>query len=149
DQLRDTYLLRGGARRLGHFSIVLDNGVRWLEAHPEGDMPLALAVPQGVIKYLQTETDEGSLPLSSAAPVQVSSVKLAAHGTRARGRLDDNYSRELFRTEFGPLYYRGFVDKAGLPSVRFGQLHIDRGVAPARTRRRAAIASWSSAGALT
>jgi hypothetical protein len=150
DQLKDTYLLRGRPGSLGRFDVVLENGVRWLSVHAEENTQLSLALPQGMTKYVQTETSESELPARSERPVAVSSLHFSERGVRARGRLDDSYSRELFRSAYGPLYYRGYVDKAGLPSVPFAKpARLDAGAQAPSRRRRAAVALGSSALALT
>lgn len=143
--LAGTRVLRGNATGLGHFTIELANGQRYLDAHVASD-PAAIAIPDGDDMFVRTATREARLPSHGA--VSISDLRWQAAGDASRGSLEVTYRTALFATPYGPAYYRGFVDSTGGIGVRFA----DPAVVAARSSRRErrkhlAIAGLAVAGA--
>lgn len=147
--LRGTRLVRGKAAALGHFHIELDNGQRYLDAHPEPGASIALAVPDGAIAFLRTDTREARLPARGA--VQIASLELGATTLASRGSIEASYRAALFSAGYGRAYYQGFVDSIGAVGVQFAPAPDHRADVPggsSRTERRAALVTGVTAGAL-
>jgi len=129
--LSGTHLVRGDAGKLGHFFIELDNGQRYLDAHPDGGATIAIAVPDAVPAYLRTADGEVSLPVRGA--IALASLVLGPRAVGSRGSIDDWYQRALFASGFGRAYYQGFVDSTGALGVTFAD---DRDEARGHARGR-------------
>jgi hypothetical protein len=116
--LRGVAFLRGRPVAFGAFSLEDARGNRLLDMHADRGSQVALAVPAGDTLYLRTERGESIIRLSPRQTLDFESLSFAPRETRSRGALDTALRRGLFATEFGPSYYRGFVDSAeDLPAV--------------------------------
>ena len=62
--------------------------------------------------------------------------------------LEDTLRRGLFASAYGPTYYRGFVDSAGVGGVQFGLPTVVAEAAPGLSRRQLAVVSASLAVAM-
>lgn len=130
--LAGTHLVRGDAGKLGHFFVELENGQRYLDAHPDRGATIAIAVPDAVPAYLRTSDAEVSLPVRGA--IALANLVLGPRAVGSRGAIDDSYQRALFASEYGRAYYQGFVDSTGALGVTFADAG---GEALARPRGRA------------
>ena len=115
--LAGTHLVRGDASTLGHFHIELDNGQRYLDAHLERGVTVAIAVPEGRSAVLRTADAEVDLPVRGA--IAMVRLVLGPLATAARGSLDRSLRSALFASSFGRSYYEGFVDSTGALGVTF------------------------------
>ncbi len=140
-RLSGTRLLRGDASRLGHFTIELANGQRYLDAHLGSDSRAMLAIPAGEHSFLRTRRFEGSIP--AGVEVRFEAIALGPLSARARGSLEEALRRGLFKVAYGRRYYEGFVDSVGALGVDFAE--PKPGAEPARSpgpaRRRTAALS--------
>jgi len=130
--LAGTRLVRGDASKLGHFYIELENGQRYLDAHPDQRANISIVVPEGIPAYLRTADGEVALPLRGA--LALASLVLGPRAVASRGSIDDAYQRALFASGYGRAYYQGFVDSTGALGVTFAD---ESEVAHARPRGRA------------
>lgn len=147
--LRGTRLVHGDASRLGHFHIELANGQRYLDAHLDGEV--TLAVPDDTTAFLRTDTQEVRLPTRGA--VALDALALSGRRLASRGAIEAAYQAQLFSTRYGRAYYQGYVDSIGAIGVTFPE---PSRVAPAAASRRrelalgaAGIAALSAAAAIT
>jgi hypothetical protein len=115
--LAGTHLVRGDASKLGHFYIELENGQRYLDAHPDRGSAISFAVPDSVPAYLRTAEGEVSLPVLGA--IALASLVLGPSTVAGRGSIDTAYQRALFASGYGRAYYQGFVDSTGSIGVTF------------------------------
>ena len=148
--LAGTHLVRGDASKLGHFYVELENGQRYLDAHPDRGSEISFVVPDAVPAYLRTADGEVSLPIRGA--IALASLVLGPQAVGSRGSIDEAYQRALFASGYGRAYYQGFVDSTGSIGVTFVD---DNAVAHARPRGRtlslgfAGLAGLSAVAALT
>jgi hypothetical protein len=126
--LAGTHLVRGDASQLGHFFIELENGQRYLDAHPDRGATIAIAVPDTTPAYLRTADAEVSLPVRGA--IALASLVLGPHAVGSRGSIDTAYQRALFASGYGRAYYQGFVDSTGSIGVTFADERDDRSARP-------------------
>ena len=129
--LAGTHLVRGDASKLGHFFVELENGQRYLDAHPDRGSTISFAVPDAVPAYLRTTDGEVSLPVRGA--IALASLVLGPRSVDSRGSIDASYQRALFASGYGRAYYQGFVDSTGSLGVTFAD-DTDTGHAQPRGR---------------
>jgi hypothetical protein len=115
--LAGTHLVRGDASKLGHFFVELENGQRYLDAHPDRGSTISFAVPDATPAYLRTADGEVSLPVRGA--IALASLVLGPRAVGSRGSIDASYQRALFASGYGRAYYQGFVDSTGSLGVTF------------------------------
>jgi hypothetical protein len=123
--LAGTHLVRGDASKLGHFFIELDNGQRYVDAHV--DRGVAIAVPDSIPAFLRTAEAEVALPVRGM--ISIGTLALAPRAVGSRGSIDASYERALFASAYGRAYYKGFVDSTGSLGVTFadeGPAHADK-----------------------
>ena len=155
DQFRGTAQLTGRFD-FGHFYVELANGQRELDAHLVPDQVSTIAVPAGRLFVISGDT-EAELELQPGQTVSASSLRWApATQTNSRGSISTALGRSLFNSAFGEVYYKGFVDSLGEPSVIFraaavGAARVEMAPPPARlsARKSFAVAAFALAGALT
>ncbi|MEO6775039.1 MAG: caspase family protein [Kofleriaceae bacterium] len=129
--LAGTHLVRGEASKLGHFYVELDNGQRYLDAHPDRGSTISFAVPDATPAYLRTADAEVSLPVRGA--IALADLVLGPRAVGSRGSIDTAYQRSLFASGYGRAYYQGFVDSTGSLGVTFPD---ERDETPTRPRGR-------------
>jgi len=110
--LRGVGFLRGRAAALGAFSLEDAYGNRLLDMRADRGVRVALAVPAGDTLYLRTGRGESVIRLNDRQTLDIETLPFAQAPLRPRGALDAALRRGLFATEFGPAYYRGFVDRS-------------------------------------
>jgi hypothetical protein len=111
--LRGVGFLRGRPSALGELSLEDEHGNRLLDVRGDAKLRIALAVPAGDTLYVRTARGESVVRLKPRETVDIETLPFAPAQTRARDALDTALRRGLFATEFGPSYYRGFVDSSG------------------------------------
>jgi hypothetical protein len=104
--------LRGRAASLGAFSLEDARGNRLLDMRADRGLRVALAVPAGDTLYVRTARGESVIRLNPRETIDIETLPFAPAPTRSRGALDAALRRGLFAAEFGPSYYRGFVDRS-------------------------------------
>ena len=97
--LTGTHLVRGDASKLGHFYVELENGQRYLDAHPDRGAEISFVVPDAVPAYLRTSDGEVALPIRGA--IALASLVLGSYAIGSRGSIDDAYQRALFASGYG------------------------------------------------
>lgn len=149
-ELRNVRLLHGDAESLGHFFVELDNGERLLDAHLAAGYRVALAVPTQHDLFVHAERGEAAVA-RERGHVALEDLVFHQAALSARGSVEHSLRETLWKTAYGPVYYRGFVDSAGLQGVTFGEPSQlpKRDAPPARagSRRKLAIALGAIAGA--
>ncbi|MGC4121135.1 MAG: caspase family protein [Myxococcales bacterium] len=105
-----------GASRLGHFFVELESGQRYLDAHLSFRLPGAhrgagLAAVRG-----------GAGPRGGVVPrpgeiVRIEKLSWRKRSVASRGAIEATLRRALFQSAYGPTYYRGYVDSAGVAGV--------------------------------
>jgi hypothetical protein len=111
-KLRGVAFLRGRPAALGAFSLEDARGNRLLDMRADRGFRVALAVPAGDTLYLRTGRRESAIRLTPNQTLDIETLPFAEAQMRSRGALDASLRRGLFATEFGPSYYRGFVDRS-------------------------------------
>ena len=151
--LRGVGFLRGQAASLGAFSLEDAHGNRILDMRAAAGMKVALAVPAGDTLYLRTARGESVIRLTPRENLDLETLPFAQAETRTRGAMDTALRRGLFATEFGPSYYRGFVDHSDdLLAVDLPELDApvgtNAGAVEVRRPHRAAKAAGIASGVL-
>jgi hypothetical protein len=141
--------LRGRPASLGAFSIEDERGNRLVDMRADRGVQVALALPAEHTLYLKSARGESVIRLKAAETLDVETVPFSNAPVRSRGALDAALRRGLFATEFGPAYYRGFVDRSDdLLAVDLPEVDSSAGVGTAgevrRSQRAAAVAGVSS-----
>jgi len=142
-QLQGMRLMRGDASKLGHFHVELDNGQRYLDAHV--DSSVVIAIPDQAIAYLRTAAGEAKLPISGA--IALAQLVLAPGDVSSRGSLEVAYQTQLFSSGYGRQYYQGYVDSIGAVGVSFPNTTAPVMTPTERRRKRWAVATAGLAGA--
>jgi hypothetical protein len=104
--------LRGRLSALGELSLEDEHGNRLLDVRADANLRIALAVPADDTLYVRTARGESVVRLKPRETLDIETLPFAPAQTRARDALDTALRRGLFATEFGPSYYRGFVDSS-------------------------------------
>lgn len=147
EDLTDARLLYGDAGVLGHFHIELENGERLLDANIAPGFRTALAVPQQQGFFVRDEQREAEVTKSSRH-LTLAALDFHRSEVSTRGSVEHSLRDTLWKTAYGPVYYRGFVDSAGMPGVTFGgpaPIRQDATTSSSRqsTKRKVAIAAAS------
>ncbi len=119
DELTGVAFLTGDPSSLGHFSIELANGQRYLDANLGGLSHTRIAVPLESRAFLRTATREAELALTAETSIEISSLKLIRRQTAARGGIDRALREGLFVAAYGRTYYEGFIDSSDFAGVLF------------------------------
>ncbi len=118
-ELRDTVLLGGIPKGLGHFYVENENGRRLLDANLDPPFGLWLALPRTSSRvFLRNAEREAIIP--SANLVDVSRLAFSPVANQSRGGMDSALQAGLFTNAYGSAYYRGYVDSMGVVPVDFG-----------------------------
>ncbi|MBI5545698.1 MAG: caspase family protein [Deltaproteobacteria bacterium] len=136
-----------GESRLGHFYVELESGQRYLDAHLSAGYQARIAIPAGRLFVVAGEQEAEIRPMPSEV-VRLEELSWRKRMVATRGSIEATLRRTLFKSAYGPTYYRGFVDSAGLAGVRWEPSELAmRSTARAAPRRPLAIAAWSVGGA--
>ena len=116
-------ILTGQPKTIGHFYVELENGLRLLDAHPDEDQRIALALPadEGPV-FVRTREKEAVIEVSGGEEILFSSLTFRDLQATARGSIDTSYRQHLFASAYGPTYYKGYVDSTRSIGVQFEQL---------------------------
>lgn len=115
--------LEGTLSRVGRIFIETARGVRLLDVHAEAGHALRILVPSQEELFVRSEHDEARVVLARAETQSLAALSYRPSSTQARGAIDEAYARGLFKAQFGPAYYQGFVAGAGIAPV---ELHTPR-----------------------
>ncbi len=116
---REARMLRGRASGLGHFYIELENGQRYLDAHVDGQMQVAIVLPRSRTAFISTRNQEATIP--GGALVAMRDIAFGAKSSAERGSIAASYHSALFASPYSRDYYQGYVDSIGEPAVRFSE----------------------------
>jgi hypothetical protein len=117
-ELGGVRLLHGDAGALGHFHVELENGERLLDAHLAPGHRAALALPATEGAFVRTAEHEAEVTAARGA-VALAALSFHRQTMATRGSIERSLRDTLFKSAYGPTYYRGFVDSVGVPGVRF------------------------------
>jgi hypothetical protein len=134
-----------GASRLGHFFVELESGQRYLDAHLSPDFLVRIAVPAARL-FLVAQDREAELSPRPGEIVRIERLDWRKRSVVSRGAIEATLRRALFQSAYGPTYYRGYVDSAGVAGVGWDpslRLSLDTG----GWRRPASVAAFVAAGA--
>ncbi len=107
----------------GHIYLEDQRGNRLADVHAERGAVSSLSLPAGRDLYLRSAKGEAQLRLRSGETIAFDRLALSPARGRDRGSLDTAMRLGLFAGEFGPGYYRGFVDRsADLLPVAFPEI---------------------------
>ena len=107
----------------GHIYFEDQRGNRLADVHPERGASSSVSLPAGRVLYLRSANGEAQLQLRSGETVAFDRLTLSPARARDRGSLDTAMRLGLFAGEFGPRYYRGFVDRSSdLLPVAFAEI---------------------------
>ncbi len=109
----DVAFLQGRAHHLGHFQIDDLQGNRLLDLKAEPDFAVNLALPAGEPLLLSNERGETKFVAPAERAVSMETLTLTPPSLRRRSASVESMRRGLFAAEFGPSYYRGYVDSSG------------------------------------
>jgi hypothetical protein len=115
--VKSASVLEGIPRALGHFFIELENGVRWLDAHPEDGIRLCLLVPPGAAIWVRSSDLESAVSIAPGERHRFRDLSYSRSQTAARGAATDSLRRGFFQTRFGRAFYQGWVQGRGEISV--------------------------------
>lgn len=117
-ELRESIVITGIPRDLGHFYIENGTGQRVLDAHFERTQTMTLALPRNETNlFLRTSDREAVIP--SEARVALSALRFVPVESGARGSVDNALREGLFTSAYGADYYRGYVDSQEIVPVEF------------------------------
>jgi hypothetical protein len=139
--------LQGRAHHLGRFQIDDERGNRLLDLRAESGFAVDLVVPAGEPILLSNENGEANLVASADRPTNLEEIVPDSRRVRVRGAVAESMRRGLFGAEFGPSYYRGFVDSSESQMVPVDLSPVGVRISPSpasRTGRR--YAAWSALG---
>lgn len=105
-----------GASRLGHFFVELESGQRYLDAHLSPDYLVRIAVPAARL-FLVALDKEAEVAPRPGEVVRLEKLDWKKRSVASRGAIEATLRRALFQSAYGPTYYRGYVDSAGLAGV--------------------------------
>jgi hypothetical protein len=116
--MRGAAFLEGRPGTWGAFFVEDERGNRLLDLRADHSANVRLALPTGSTLYLRNARSEATLRPQPNQRLRFEELRPTAISLRSRGSLDSALRRGLFAAQFGPEYYRGFVDQsADLVSV--------------------------------
>jgi hypothetical protein len=128
--LKDVAFIVGDPSELGHFSIELQNGLRYLDANLAGMKDTFIAIPLNMKAYLQTASKEAQVHAGSSRVIHLAKLDLKRKAISSRGNIDDALQNGLFSATYGLAFYQGFVNSAGFICVNLNakQLNVESGI---------------------
>jgi hypothetical protein len=146
--------IQGVPSQLGALHLEDERGERLLDLKAERGHQVTLLVPAEVPLFLRTVTAEAWLRLRMNERIDFKTLNFADRDARPRGALASALRQGLFATEFGPAYYRGFIDNQNdLVAVDFpldatsdAAVLADRPAKSKGTARRRAVSTWLAFG---
>lgn len=121
DSFKDTSVIEGSVKALGHFFVELQNGERYLDAHLGDDVPRKLVLPKERVLFFRTDDLEAELRTADKPAARFSELRLRPRQATARGSIDESYRTALFQSAYTASYYQGVVDSNGLPGVEMNE----------------------------
>jgi hypothetical protein len=122
-EARGQFRLVGRPSRLGRLFIEDERGNRLADVRAEPEFRVSLLLPAVEKLFIRGADGETVLRAAADAIVALDELRLASVETRPRGAVESSLHRGLFAAEYGPRYYRGYVDQnpelaaVPLPSV--------------------------------
>lgn len=103
--------IEGVPARAGYVQVEDGDGRRLASLRGEPGFVTNLVVPAGTT-YVRSGDQEARIESRPGQVVPFDALNFRDPPARSRGAIEDAVRRGLFATEFGPGYYRGFVDQA-------------------------------------
>lgn len=94
------------------FSVEDGTGYRLVEGRPELGFTMTVALPANRTLFLRRGEHETEFVLRPGADLDFRSLALRPRASRTRGSLESALRVGLFAAQYGPAYYRGYVDRA-------------------------------------
>lgn len=111
--------LSGDPSGLGHFSIELANGEKYMDANLSAMNKTHIAVPADAGAYLYTHSKEAVLKSGAGKKIELAMLHMTERRIRERGGVEEALRDGLFAAGYGKSFYKGFVDNKGFICVRF------------------------------
>jgi hypothetical protein len=141
---RSVARLEGRAHHLGHFQVDDQRGNRLFDLRAEAGFSVGMIVPAGEPILLSNDQGETTLVTSADRATDVEDLSLGRVHSRSRGVILESMRRGLFVAEFGPSYYRGFVDNGDQTVVPVELSPDGVRAAPAASRKGGNKAAWAA-----
>ena len=110
-------LLTGITAAPESFTIEDARGNRLVDGRPEMGFAMAVSLPANRRLFVRRGDKEAELTLRSGRDWEYASLVFRARPMRERGAVESALRAGLFLTEFGPAYYRGYVDREDAVAV--------------------------------
>ncbi len=117
--LRSVSFLHGDPSVLGHFSIELRSGERYLDANLSNSREAHIAIPKDETAYLYTEHQEAEIRGVQADVIGFDRLTFNPRRIIHRGGIESALQEGLFAADYSKAYYQGFVESRSLSAVRF------------------------------
>jgi hypothetical protein len=136
--------LRGTPAALGRFFIEDLRGHRIVDLRSEQGASVDLLVPAAERLFVRNASGEAEIIVPMEATRPLPSRLQTSRGVRARGAVETSLRRGLFAAEFGPAYYRGYVDSTGYVDTMEGvaRLTVTDGAPPEAAPGVTTSAGW-------
>src|SRR5262249_51312720 len=99
------------------FSIEDAWGNRLVDGRPEVGFAMSVMLPANAQLFVRRGGREAELTLRPGADAEFRSLGFRERPSRARGAVESALRAGLFLTQFGPAYYRGYVDREDMVAV--------------------------------
>lgn len=96
---------------LGGFFVEDARGNRLVDLRSELGARVELVLPAGQPLFVRGARGEAEVQLGAGERRSLATLPIRGSSMRARGAIESSLRRGLFATQFGPSYYRGFVDR--------------------------------------
>jgi hypothetical protein len=136
--------LRGTPAALGRFFIEDLRGNRIVDLRSEQGAFVDLLVPAAERLFVRNASGEVEIVVPVEATRPLPRRLQTSRGVRARGAVETSLRGGLFAAEFGPAYYRGYVDSTGSVDTTEGgaRLAVTDGAAPEAAPGVTTSAGW-------
>lgn len=94
------------------FSIEDDRGLRLVDGHPEIGFSMSISLPANRRLFVRRAEQEAEIVLQPGVDLPFRELAFRTATMRTRDALDSSLREGLFLAQFGPAYYRGYVDNA-------------------------------------
>jgi hypothetical protein len=99
------------------FWIEDDAGIRLADGRPELGFSMSISLPANRRLFVRRGDEEAELQLSPGVELDFKNLAFRPLALKPRGALDSSLRHGLFLTQFGPSYYRGYVDRQDVVAV--------------------------------
>ena len=114
----------------GHFYLESDDGVRFLDGHVQGIQHSRFWVPANQRLYIHSRQKEALVYLAPNQAQSIDNLSFRPRENRSKGAIESALAEGLFKSSYGPEYYRGVVDSSRLISVTFPKTASSKTASP-------------------